>query len=281
MKNAALLVLFTATAVRAQAAACPPCAAQIALVPVCATDCIESAAVTNVGCVNGDYACQCASSSAIQNAALNCVVSGCGIATGLAVISSVSNISAVPACATGCISSAAVTNVGCVDGDYACQCVSSSAIQNAALNCVVSGCGIATGMAVINSVSNLGLRCLYLCDDKRLWCFHFNSIHRSSGILFSASSIFFSYTLFYMDLQLISTLFYPSFHPFFSLGYPLICYYHSLFDNSVNYHAAAFLVFTSDNTTSGVLTLRSANQCRPVLCQQLYRVCRRNQCWLR
>ena len=80
------------------------CAAVAAKVPTCAvslaaTDrgpgsvthggqvsCINSAA-SGVGCGSMDFACQCkpSNNAAIQSAALDCVVKGCGAVTGLAV----------------------------------------------------------------------------------------------------------------------------------------------------------------------------------------------------
>ncbi|ERT00368.1 hypothetical protein HMPREF1624_03739 [Sporothrix schenckii ATCC 58251] len=87
---------------------CSPCTAAIAAVPSCASGCILSAAVTNAGCTDGNYACQCAQSAAIQNAALGCVVADCGLATGLQVLSAVSTVCS---CVTtsGCAAAAAAT----------------------------------------------------------------------------------------------------------------------------------------------------------------------------
>lgn len=73
---------------------CSPCSTAIAAVPSCASDCILSAAVTNAGCTDGDYPCQCSQSAAIENAALNCVVADCGLATGLEVLSAVATVCA-------------------------------------------------------------------------------------------------------------------------------------------------------------------------------------------
>ncbi|KND86985.1 hypothetical protein TOPH_08372 [Tolypocladium ophioglossoides CBS 100239] len=213
-----------------------PCQKSADAVPTCAKPCIESAAVTNAHCATTDFACQCSSSAAIQNAAFNCVISGCGPETGVQVLGSVSALcacvtaspttpctslpatttpapgttttsvgvpttsnpppatttqstgpittgpittgpvtkgpvtegpascdasspcqksaDAVPKCATSCISSAAM-GVNCANTDFECQCKSSSAIQNAAFNCVSSGCGLATGVQVLQSVSAL------------------------------------------------------------------------------------------------------------------------------
>ncbi|KAK4152190.1 hypothetical protein C8A00DRAFT_44734 [Chaetomidium leptoderma] len=62
-------------------------------------------------------------------------------------------VSAVPACATGCIESAA-SQVGCAHDDYSCQCVSSGAIQATAINCVLGGCG-ADAFGVIGAVGSM------------------------------------------------------------------------------------------------------------------------------
>jgi hypothetical protein len=69
-----------------------PCAEFVSAVPACSTGCIESAA-SEVGCVHGDYGCNCASSAAIQNSALGCVVGGCG-ADALAVLGAVGSMCA-------------------------------------------------------------------------------------------------------------------------------------------------------------------------------------------
>ncbi|KAL8872972.1 MAG: hypothetical protein Q9174_001494 [Haloplaca sp. 1 TL-2023] len=62
------------------------CAASASAIPSCALSCIESAG-SEVQCTQGDYACQCepTKSAAIASAALGCVISACGPATGLAV----------------------------------------------------------------------------------------------------------------------------------------------------------------------------------------------------
>ncbi|KAJ4298810.1 hypothetical protein N0V88_003848 [Collariella sp. IMI 366227] len=54
-----------------------PCAPSATKVPTCATACIESAA-SAVGCVHGDYPCQCEKYGDIQLGALDCVLGGCG-----------------------------------------------------------------------------------------------------------------------------------------------------------------------------------------------------------
>lgn len=86
--------LLSVTTVHAQITPppCSPCTNAIAAVPSCATGCILSAAVTNAGCPDGNYSCQCASSAAIQDAALNCVVSDCGLDTGSSVLGAVSSV---------------------------------------------------------------------------------------------------------------------------------------------------------------------------------------------
>ncbi|KAL9129585.1 MAG: hypothetical protein Q9217_002005 [Psora testacea] len=68
------------------------CAAIAAKIPSCATECIASAAA-GVGCSTPtDFACQCENTAAINGAALNCVLSGCGAQTGLAVQASASAV---------------------------------------------------------------------------------------------------------------------------------------------------------------------------------------------
>ena len=63
------------------------------------TSCIDKAAA-GVGCNDPtDFACQCKNTEAINGAALNCVLSGCGAQTGLAVQASASAVCA-------CVSSA-------------------------------------------------------------------------------------------------------------------------------------------------------------------------------
>ena len=170
-----------------------PCADQVSAVPACATGCIESAA-SGIGCVYGDYGCQCSQSDAIQETAILCVVNACGLDSP-AVIDAVGNlcacvtasptssctdqpasttsteppvitepptcggnpcsdfVSAVPACATGCIESAA-SEVGCAQGDYGCQCISSDAIQETAILCVVNGCQM-DAPNVLTAVANM------------------------------------------------------------------------------------------------------------------------------
>lgn len=192
---AGALALDPAAAMVTAAPACGgnnPCADQVSAVPACATGCIESAA-SEIGCVHGDYGCQCAKSDAIQETAILCVVNSCGM-DAPAVIGAVGNlcscvtasptspctdepptttseppvitdaptcggspcsdfVSAVPACATGCIESAA-SEVGCAHGDYACQCASSDAIQETAILCVVNGCQM-EAPNVITAVGNM------------------------------------------------------------------------------------------------------------------------------
>ncbi|KAL8871974.1 MAG: hypothetical protein Q9198_007295, partial [Flavoplaca austrocitrina] len=70
------------------------------------TECIINAG-SSVGCAQGDYACQCSSSqsAAIASAALPCVLSACGPATGLSVQGAASAVcdcvaTAVPASPT-------------------------------------------------------------------------------------------------------------------------------------------------------------------------------------
>ncbi|OCK80114.1 hypothetical protein K432DRAFT_248626, partial [Lepidopterella palustris CBS 459.81] len=54
---------------------------------------------------------------------------------------------AIPACGQSCIISAG-SAIGCAATDYACQCTSSSALQNSAQNCVISSCGVSTAISV-------------------------------------------------------------------------------------------------------------------------------------
>ncbi|KAM4057253.1 CFEM domain-containing protein [Hirsutella rhossiliensis] len=65
------------------------------------------------------------------------------------------NADAVPQCAKACIEKAAVSAAKCDKADFACQCKAIDVIQNAAFDCVVSGCGITTGLEVIPAVSAL------------------------------------------------------------------------------------------------------------------------------
>ncbi|CAK7206492.1 hypothetical protein SEUCBS139899_009288 [Sporothrix eucalyptigena] len=110
MKSAVAFLAVLVVAAQAQITPppCPACTAAIAAVPSCATDCILSAAVTNAGCTDGDYACQCSQSAAIENAALACVVGDCGVATGLLVLSSVASVCDCVS-STGCAAAATAT----------------------------------------------------------------------------------------------------------------------------------------------------------------------------
>lgn len=55
-----------------------PCQSSVDAIAACATDCIESAAVTQAACATGDYQCQCDKTDVIQNAAVGCVLGACG-----------------------------------------------------------------------------------------------------------------------------------------------------------------------------------------------------------
>jgi len=66
----ALLAVVRQASAQVTAAPCPSCAAEIAAVPSCASSCISSAAATNAHCADGDFSCQCASATVIQNAAV-------------------------------------------------------------------------------------------------------------------------------------------------------------------------------------------------------------------
>ncbi|POR32792.1 Uncharacterized protein TPAR_07006 [Tolypocladium paradoxum] len=203
-----------------------PCQKSADAIPNCAKPCIESAAVTDANCATTDFACQCSSSAAIENAAFGCVTSGCGIATGIRVLNSVSFLCAcvtaspttsctslpatttsapgtttasapvtatsnpppattaqstgtittgpvtthpatcnprspcqkvadgIPGCAESCIQTAA-KGVNCATTDFECHCKSASVIQEVAFNCVRRGCGLATAVQVLDSVSAL------------------------------------------------------------------------------------------------------------------------------
>ncbi|KAI4281517.1 MAG: hypothetical protein L6R38_003643 [Xanthoria sp. 2 TBL-2021] len=103
MKTILSIAAFSLIAV---AKAQDQCAASAAVIPSCAAECIISAG-SSVGCAQGDYACQCSSSqsAAIASAALPCVLSACGPATGLRVQGAASAVcdcvaTAVPASTT-------------------------------------------------------------------------------------------------------------------------------------------------------------------------------------
>ncbi|KAL6716795.1 hypothetical protein ACLMJK_004707 [Lecanora helva] len=99
MKSFAFFTVFGLIAV---AQAQEQCAAVAAKIPTCAITCIASAA-SGVGCSQTDFACQCkpANNAAINSAALDCVVKGCGAAQGLAVQGSASAVCACAATAAG------------------------------------------------------------------------------------------------------------------------------------------------------------------------------------
>ncbi|EFX01782.1 hypothetical protein CMQ_8248 [Grosmannia clavigera kw1407] len=114
-----VLALGAAASVQAQAFAqapavtpppCGPCSAAINAVPACASSCILSAAVTQGHCTNGDYGCQCSQSAVIRDAALNCVLGGCGLNGGLGVLGSVSKVCTCVS-ATGCSPAAATAAI--------------------------------------------------------------------------------------------------------------------------------------------------------------------------
>ncbi|KAH8726389.1 hypothetical protein GQ44DRAFT_825739 [Phaeosphaeriaceae sp. PMI808] len=81
-------------AVSAQTACAPVASA----VPTCAVPCIQSAA-SGVGCDNVNYKCRCANAAAIQNAALGCVLTNCGLTNALKAQASASAVCACVATA--------------------------------------------------------------------------------------------------------------------------------------------------------------------------------------
>ncbi|KAK3291063.1 uncharacterized protein B0H64DRAFT_51298 [Chaetomium fimeti] len=85
---------------------CPhPCAPSISAVPACATSCIVSAA-SAVGCSdNNDYPCRCASSAAIQQSAVGCVLGACALDEALRVVDAVGALCA-------CVTASPVTGCG-------------------------------------------------------------------------------------------------------------------------------------------------------------------------
>ncbi|KAI9641604.1 hypothetical protein NHQ30_009457 [Ciborinia camelliae] len=81
--------LGAASIVSAQAA----CTSAVAAVPTCGVSCINSA--VSVYCTGtNNYACECASATftSIENAAANCVIGACGLATASKVLSSVAAV---------------------------------------------------------------------------------------------------------------------------------------------------------------------------------------------
>ncbi|PQE05091.1 Extracellular membrane CFEM domain protein [Rutstroemia sp. NJR-2017a BVV2] len=70
-------------------------------------------------------------------------------------------VSAVPACGTSCISSAA-SAAGCAPTNYACECAPATftSIQNAAVLCVLGACGLTTATQVLSSVSAVCTACV-------------------------------------------------------------------------------------------------------------------------
>ncbi|KAK4195591.1 hypothetical protein QBC40DRAFT_315670 [Triangularia verruculosa] len=54
-----------------------PCGPELAAIPSCAVPCIESAGL-GLGCATTDYGCHCDNLDALQGAAVNCVIDGCG-----------------------------------------------------------------------------------------------------------------------------------------------------------------------------------------------------------
>ncbi|KAF2195539.1 hypothetical protein K469DRAFT_14501 [Zopfia rhizophila CBS 207.26] len=75
------------------------CDSVASAIPTCGQSCLLSAG-SAIGCGTGDYSCQCASSSALQASAQNCVISACGVQTALSVQASASAVCACVATAT-------------------------------------------------------------------------------------------------------------------------------------------------------------------------------------
>ncbi|ROV90984.1 hypothetical protein VSDG_07681 [Cytospora chrysosperma] len=66
---------------------------------------------------------------------------------------------AIPSCGVPCITSAA-SAIGCGTVDYACQCTSSAELQSSAQACVLSACGLATGLQVVTAAEAICTACL-------------------------------------------------------------------------------------------------------------------------
>ncbi|KAK0654179.1 hypothetical protein QBC41DRAFT_238427 [Cercophora samala] len=157
-----------------------PCGAELAAIPSCAVPCIESAGL-GLGCGTTDYGCQCDNLDALQGAAVNCVIDGCGgfdnaipvVYSAVAMCQCVGSNSPLP---TPCPSSTSTTEepviteapcgdfpcsaeleaipacavpciensgekLGCGKTDYGCQCQNLDAIQGDAVMCVIDACG--------------------------------------------------------------------------------------------------------------------------------------------
>lgn len=61
--------------------------------------------------------------------------------------------SAIPICASSCLSSAAVTQARCGANDNICQCQNQAVIQGAGSNCIIGNCGFEGAIVVLNSIS--------------------------------------------------------------------------------------------------------------------------------
>lgn len=157
-----------------------PCGSELAAIPSCAIPCIESAGL-GLGCATADYGCQCDNLDALQGAAVNCVIDGCGgfdnaipvVYSAVAMCQCVGSNSPLP---TPCpsttttseepviteapcgdfpcsaeleaIPSCAIPCIensgekfGCGRTEYGCQCQNLDAIQGDAVLCVIDACG--------------------------------------------------------------------------------------------------------------------------------------------
>ncbi|KAK0716578.1 hypothetical protein B0T21DRAFT_386830 [Apiosordaria backusii] len=157
-----------------------PCGSELAAIPTCAIPCIESAGL-GLGCATTDYGCQCNNLDALQGAAVNCVIDGCGgfdnaipvVYSAVAMCQCVTSNSPLPTpcpSSTSTIEEPVITEapcgdfpcsaeleaipkcaipciensgekLGCHKTDYGCQCRNLDAIQGDAVMCVIDACG--------------------------------------------------------------------------------------------------------------------------------------------
>lgn len=66
------------------------CDASWRAIPVCATSCLSSAAVTQANCGASDIICQCQNQYVIENVGTNCLIGECGFGGAIDVLNSVS-----------------------------------------------------------------------------------------------------------------------------------------------------------------------------------------------
>lgn len=59
-------------------------------IPLCASSCLSSAAVTQARCRANDAICQCQNQEVIQGAGANCIIGGCGFGGAIDVLNSIS-----------------------------------------------------------------------------------------------------------------------------------------------------------------------------------------------